>query len=67
MTLKSRSNVHKNQAAWILMPTPVTILMEDIHIWAETRENLSSGFPTKRDSNQSPQLHPTARKIKFRL
>ena len=25
-------------------------------IWASSRENLSSGFPTKRDSNQSPQL-----------
>ena len=26
------------------------------HIWASSRENLSSGFPTKRVSNQSPQL-----------
>ena len=25
--------------------------------WTSTRQNLSSGFPTKRDSNQSPQLH----------
>ena len=27
--------------------------------------NLSSGFPTKRDSNQSPQLQRLARKSKF--
>ena len=26
-------------------------------IWATTRETLSSGFPTKWDSNQSPQLY----------
>ena len=26
------------------------------HIWASPRENLSSGLPTKWDSNQSPQL-----------
>ena len=25
-------------------------------IWAEMRQNLSSGFPTKQDLNQSPQL-----------
>ena len=35
-------------------------------IWASSRENLSSGFPTKRDSNQSPQLQRRARKLKFR-
>ena len=29
-------------------------------IWAAIRENLSSGFPTKRDSNQSPQLQRLA-------
>ena len=26
------------------------------YIWALSRQNLSSGFPTKRDSNQSPEL-----------
>ena len=30
-------------------------------------KNLSSGFPTKRDSNQSPELLRLARKLKFRL
>ena len=33
--------------------------------WASSRENLSSGFPTKRDSNQFPQLQRLARKLKF--
>ena len=37
------------------------------HHWALTRENLSLGYPTKRDSNHSPQLHQIARKLKFRL
>ena len=36
-------------------------------IRAATRENLSSGFPTKQDSNQSSQLQRLARKFKFRL
>ena len=35
--------------------------------WAVTRENLSSGFPTKWGSNQSPQLQRLARKLKFHL
>ena len=29
-------------------------------IWASSRENLFSGFPTKRVSNQSPQLQRLA-------
>ena len=29
-------------------------------------KNLSSGFPTKRDSNQPAQLQKLARKLKFR-
>ena len=36
-------------------------------IWASPRQNLSSGFLKKRDSNQSPQLQRLARKMKFRL
>ena len=38
-----------------------------VYIWASSRENLSSVFPTKLDSNQSPQLHRLARKLKFHL
>ena len=36
-------------------------------IWASLRENLSSGFPTKRVSKQSPQLQRLARKLNFHL
>ena len=36
-------------------------------IWASSRENLSLGFSTKRDSNQSPQLQGLARKVKVHL
>ena len=36
-------------------------------IWALTRETLSSGFPSKRDSNQSPQLQRLARKLEASL
>ena len=32
-------------------------------MWALTRQNLSSGFLTKRDSNQPPQLQRLARKF----
>ena len=35
--------------------------------WASLRQNLSSGFPTKRVSNQSPQVQGLARKLKFHL
>ena len=35
--------------------------------WASSRENLSSGFPTKRVSKQSPLLQRLARKLKFDL
>ena len=31
------------------------------------RQNLSLGFLTKRESNQSPQLQRLARKLEFRL
>ena len=36
-------------------------------IWASARENLYSGFLTKRDYSQSPQLQRLARKLTFRL
>ena len=35
-------------------------------IWVSSRENLSSGFPTLRDSNKSPRLQRLARKLNFR-
>ena len=36
-------------------------------MWASSLQNLSSGFLTKRDSNQSPQLQRLARKLNFHL
>ena len=36
-----------------------------LDIWASTQQNLSSGFPTDLDSNQSPQLQRLARILKF--
>ena len=38
-----------------------------VYIWASSRENLSSGCPTKRVSNQSAELQRLARKLKFCL
>ena len=35
--------------------------------WASSQQNLSSGFPTKRVLNQSPQLQGLARKLNFQL
>ena len=35
--------------------------------WALSRENLSSEFPTKPDSNQPAQLQRLARKVKIRM
>ena len=35
--------------------------------WASSWQNLSSGFPTKWNSNQPTQLQRLARKMKFRL
>ena len=40
---------------------------EEVIILASSRENLSSGFPKKRDSNQSPQLQRLVRTLKFCL
>ena len=35
--------------------------------WAATKQNLSSGFPTKRYSNQPAKPQRPARKLKFRF
>ena len=35
--------------------------------WASSRENLSSGFATRVDSNQAAQLQRLARGLKFRI
>ena len=36
-----------------------------LHVWVTTRQNLSSGIPTKRDSNRSLKLQRLARKLNF--
>ena len=41
--------------------------MDLIHYMGFVAQNLSSGFLTKGDSSQSPQLHRLARKLKFHL
>ena len=38
-----------------------------LHNWTFTQQNLSSGFKSKGDSNQSPQLQRLARKLKICL
>ena len=40
-------------------------LLKKVNKWASSRESLSSGFPSKLVSNQSPQLQRLARKLKF--
>ena len=45
----------------------IHMFVVDDYDWALTRQNLSPGFQTKRDSNQFPQLQRLARKSKFRL
>ena len=37
------------------------------YIWASLRENLSLGYPTKQDSNQTPQLQRLARILQFHM
>ena len=49
----------------LLVPT-ISLKIEMHLIWASSRENLTSGFPIKPDSNRSPQLQRQARKLKFR-
>ena len=45
-----------DQVSWPKEPVLETI-------WASTPQNQSSGFRTKQDSNQSPQLQRLARKL----
>ena len=52
---------------WCLEQTFTKPLQISDNKWALSRQNLSSGLPTKPDSNQSPRLQRLARKLKFRL
>ena len=56
-----------DQTAWMGTHVKLYLLLDTgSNNWAATRENLSSGFTTKQDSNQSPQLQRLSRKLKFR-
>ena len=44
---------------WIMCTRPI--------MWASSREDLSSGFPRKRVTNQSSQLQRLAGRLKFHL
>ena len=44
---------------------PVKFFSKVFEMWALRRQNLSSGFPTKGDSNLSPHLQKLARILKF--
>ena len=50
---------------WLHLTAGHAMIFANI-IWASTRQNLSSGFPTKRDSNQSPHLR-LPRRSKLRV
>ena len=51
---------------WHPAPLLARAFFSCIHnIWASPRENLSLGFPTKRDSNQPAQLQRLAKKLTF--
>ena len=65
---KKSSNLHISQETLKLL----TDISADLKryasfIWASWRENLLLVCPTKRVSNQSPQLQRQARKLKFHL
>ena len=62
----SRTKIGRNDIH-LLKPADHITWHRPYIIWASSRENLSSGFPKERDSNQSAQLQRLARKIKFRL
>ena len=60
----------KERAKELLYTYGVSVKISRIGSWiilATTSLNLSSGFLTKRDSYQSPQIQRLARKLKFRL
>ena len=60
-------NVHEAEVPDDLLRLKHGVTMNKTSIWASSRQNLSSGFPTKRVSNQSPRLQGLARKLKFHL
>ena len=61
--LKIRSSSIKYMCAYTCSSMCIYQVKYGIFIWASSRENLSSGFQTKRLSNQSLQLQRLARKL----
>ena len=51
----------------LVLQDNMSIHMDQHMIWASLRLNLSSGFPTMRDSNQCLKLQRLARILKFHL
>ena len=41
--------------------------LNQLYLWASSLQNLSLGFPTKPDSNQSPKVQRLARKREISL
>ena len=52
---------------WVTSGLPRMARNMSFVIWASSRQNLSSGFPTKQVSNHSSQLQRLAKKLKFHL
>ena len=57
---------HQKLYNWLHLTAGQAMIFPNIS-WASTRQNLSSGFPTKRDSNQSPHLLRLPRRSKIRI
>ena len=54
-----------DETAYRALPARTLRSTEYSSRWASKRQNLSPGFLTKRDSNQSPQLQRLDRKLKI--
>ena len=59
--------LNSQQSGMLLIGVTEEGTLSSVMIWASSRQNLSSGFPSKRDSNRSPQLQRLARISKFCL
>ena len=59
--------VHHNKNDVIYHPVKCFWFIMQQFALVKYTQNLSSGFSTKRDPNQSLQLHRIARKVEFRL
>ena len=65
-TIRVTNSMDQDQAKHYVVPDLYICYLWDVIMWALMQQNLSSGFLTKRDSNESPQLQRLARILKFR-